>query len=395
VLNFDVLDWLLLFLLAAGVVSGFGQGGLVQAAGLVGAFGATALAVLLMPDLVPLLPPLDRLLRAIVLLFVLLGAFAVGEALGTAFAVGLVHRLGRGPLRAADRLAGAAIGGGQVVIAIWFLAPILAVGPSLPLASQIHDSSIVGALDSSLPPPGPVVGRLRTMLDPTGLPQVFGLFEPAPGPPVATPAPGAIAGVTGQTARSTVGVVGEACGLQLSGTGFAIAPGYVVTNAHVVAGERGTTDIQTASSDIPATVVLFDPELDVALLRAPGLTLPALRFSETSPSRGDEGAALGHPLGGALTTIPATVRAVFDATGYDIYGTGSVTRSVIELAADVEPGDSGGPFVGLDGLVDGVVFARSRTGSGTGYALSASSVAARVDPAVGRTRAESTGPCVP
>lgn len=393
--HLDLLDWLLLLLLAGGIVSGFGQGGIVQAAGLLGAFGATALAVLVLPDLVPLLPPLDRLVRAIVLLFILLGAFAVGEALATALAVGVVRRLGRGPLRAADRLAGAVVGGGQVLIAIWFLAPILAVGPSLPLASQIHDSSIVGALDRSLPPPGPVVGRLRTMLDPTGLPQVFGLFEPSPGPPVPTPAPGTVAGVAAQTARSTVGVVGEACGLQLSGTGFAIAPGYVVTNAHVVAGERGTTEVRTTASDIPATVVLFDPELDVAVLRVPGLDLPALHFAGSAPSRGTQGAALGHPLGGALATIPATVRAVFDASGYDIYGTGSVTRSVIELAATVEPGDSGGPFVALDGRVDGVVFARSRTSAGTGYALSAPEVAQRVDPAVGRTRAVSTGPCVP
>ena len=393
--HLDLLDWLLLLLLLGGIVSGFGQGGVVQAAGLLGAFGATALAVLALPDIVPLLPPLDRLVRAIVLLFVILAAFAVGEALGTALAIGLVRRLGRGPLRAADRLAGAVVGGGQVVIAIWFLAPILAVGPSLPLASQIHGSAIVAGLDQALPPPGPIVGRLRTMLDPTGLPQVFGLFEPSPGPPVPTPAPGAIAGIAARAARSTVGVVGQACGLELSGTGFAVARGYVLTNAHVVAGERGTTEVRTDAGVIPARVVLFDPELDIALLDVPGLDLPALHLDGGLPERGTEGAALGHPLGGALATIPATVRAVFEATGYDIYGTGSVTRNVVELAANVEPGDSGGPFVGLDGQVDGVVFARSRTDAGIGYALSTPAVAQRIAPAVGLTRAVSTGPCVP
>ena len=93
--------------------------------------------------------------------------------------------------------------------------------------------------------------------------------------------------------------------------------------------------------------------------------------------------------------IPAAVRDMFTATGFDIYGRSTVTRVVIELAANVEAGDSGGPFVASDGRVAGVVFARAQATPGVGYALEIGEVRTDVAGAIGRTAPAGTGSCAP
>src|SRR4051794_3272788 len=70
-----------------------------------------------------------------------------------------------------------------------------------------------------------------------------------------------------------------------------------------------------------------------------------------------------------MVVRPATVRARVDAIGRDIYGQGSAAREILALAAPVQQGDSGGPFVTGDGLVAGVVFAGDPADGATGYAL--------------------------
>ncbi len=395
-MKLEPLDLLLLLLVGVGALSGFRQGAVAQALELIGAGAGAVLAVAVLPEVAAALPTGDRLLRALLVLAFLLTALAAGQAVGGAIAVAILRRIGRGPLAAADRLVGIGVGAAQVILVIWFLAPILAVGPSQSLAQQIDRSAVVGAVRRTLPSPAPVLGRLRAFLDPVGLPQVFQFFEAPIGPPVPTPARGAVAALAQQAAPSTVAVVGDACGLRLTGTGFAIAPGYVVTNAHVVAGERDTTRVVATSGSVArGTVVFYDPAMDVALLRVSGLGLAPLPLATSDPATRTIGVALGHPGGGALMMIPAAVRDVFTATGFDIYGQASVTRVVIELAADVEAGDSGGPFVAADGRVAGMVFARAQTSAGIGYALDIGEVRRDVARAIGRTAAVSTGACAP
>ena len=166
--------------------------------------------------------------------------------------------------------------------------------------------------------------------------------------------------IAAAAARSTVRVTTRACDSQVNGTAFIVAPGYLVTNAHVVAG---ATTIRVATRDGTRTrsLVLFDPTLDLALLRVPSLQGPVLRFATGTPERGTLGAALGYAGGGPLVILPAAVTGSYAATGRDIYGEDRVTREILELRAEVEPGDSGGPLVLDDGTVGGLVFAESRT----------------------------------
>lgn len=91
---------------------------------------------------------------------------------------------------------------------------------------------------------------------------------------------------------------------------------------------------------------------------------------------------------------PAAVTGSYRATGFDIYGRTRVDRDILELRAPIERGDSGGPLVLRDGTVGGLVFAEARTDPDVGYALSPTSVAVRIAPALGRTSAVSTGSCL-
>ncbi|MGO9207442.1 MAG: MarP family serine protease [Candidatus Limnocylindrales bacterium] len=394
-MSLEPLDVLLLLLIAIGALSGFRQGAVVQTLGLIGAGLGAVAAVAVLPGVAAALPTLDRFLRALLVLGLLLLALAVGQAVGGATALAILRRLGRGPLESVDRLAGLAVGAAQVILAIWFLAPILATGPSPNLAQQIDRSRVVGLVRAELPSPAPVLGRVRAFLDPVGLPQVFQFLENPMGPSVATPTGASVSALGAHVAPSIVAVVGDACGLRLTGTGFSIAPGYIVTNAHVVAGERRTSVVAETGESVRARVVFYDPAMDVAVLYSPGLSLPALPLAQGDPATGTIGVTLEHPGGGALAVVPAAVRGVFSATGFDIYGRSTVTRVVIELAADVQAGDSGGPFVTVDDRVAGVVFARAETSSAVGYALDIGEVRSDLGPAIGEDVAVSTGACAP
>ena len=76
-----------------------------------------------------------------------------------------------------------------------------------------------------------------------------------------------------------------------------------------------------------------------------------------------------------MTVIPAVVTATFSADGPDIYGSGAVSRSIVEVRAGVRRGDSGGPLLTASGVVGGIVFGASRTDATVGYAIAADSVA--------------------
>jgi S1-C subfamily serine protease len=185
----------------------------------------------------------------------------------------------------------------------------------------------------------------------------------------------------------------RACDALVTGTGAVVADGYVVTNAHVVAG-ASTVRVEVPSGSGDADVVLFDPDLDVALLHAPGIHAPALRFAARDPRRGSVGAALGYAGGGPLAVLPAAVTGGYAAEGRDIYDGDLVRRDILELRAEVEPGDSGGPLVLQDGTIGGLVFAESRSDDSVGYALTPTSVAVRVAPGLGRTGAVDVGDCL-
>ena len=182
-----------------------------------------------------------------------------------------------------------------------------------------------------------------------------------------------------QAAAQTVKILGQApsCQAGLEGSGFAFAPGRVLTNAHVVAGVKSVQVVTEDGSAVDGEVVYFDPDMDLAVIDAPQLTVRPLKFSD-SAARGDSVAVIGYPENGGLEATPARIRDEVVAPGNDIYGEGTVVREVLSLRADVRPGNSGGPVVNKDGDVVGVVFAASLDQDDTGYAMTSRQVASAV-----------------
>ena len=390
----DPLDLAAVAIVALSFVLGLRSGFFSQLGGLVGAVAGGAVVLIALPYFSDQLQAMDPPLRALIVIAGFIFAIGLGEALGSAAGAAIRTRLGTGFLSSVDRLTGAFLGAAQGLLVIWLAGGILAAGPIPPVAAMAQTSIVVRGLTDALPPPTELVGGLGRLLDASGLPEVFAGLEPFPAAPVDTPTSDAARALTEEAAASTVKVVTQACGYQLSGTGFSIGPGYYLTNAHVVAGGDRESIMQDGGGSTRATVVLFDPELDVAVLWAAALPTPALHLATKDPTSGAQGAALGHPLGRGLTVIPAGVASRYPAVGRDIYGTGDVTRQILELTANVEKGDSGGPFILTDGSVGGVIFAEAKSDPNVGYALAPVEVAARVLPAVGRTKAVATGACV-
>ena len=147
-------------------------------------------------------------------------------------------------------------------------------------------------------------------------------------------------------------------------------------------------------------MALFDPRLDIAVLRVHGLTDAVLPVDTTVGGPGTTGVVLGYPGGGPLTPRKAGVAAAFKAVGLDIYGSSQTTREIYQLDAVVQPGNSGGPLVAsgdpgvADGTVIGVVFARSTSNPNVGYALAMPAVSADVAHAQAKNQTVSTGSCV-
>jgi uncharacterized membrane protein required for colicin V production len=389
------LDAITVILVVVALVLGWRSGALPQITGLLGALAGGVAAILALPALADPLSDLDPTLRPIVVLGGLVAAVAIGESVGAAIGRALALRLGNGLLNTADRAAGAGLGVVQALLIVWLTGNLLAVGPIPRLAEMAGDSTTVRTMTAVLPPPTELAVGLGRWLDSTGLPDVFVGFEPIPAPPVDPPTDPTARAIAAAAEASTLKVTAATCGFSTVGTGFVVAAGYVVTNAHVVAGAdaRGIR-VQSAGRTLDAVPVVFDPELDIAVLHVGGLGAVPLRFAPRDPDRGATGATLGYPGGGSLTVEPAAVTGRYPANGLDIYGRDRVTRQILELRAAVAHGDSGGPLILADGSVGGVVFAEAKTNPDVGYALSPTEVAVAVRPGLGRTAAVDTGACI-
>jgi S1-C subfamily serine protease len=390
----NLFDVVVLLLVIAAVLIGVSSGALPQVGGLLGAFGGAIVAITVLPSLLSVLEQVPADYRAIAVLGGLLLIVGVGEAIGSGIGRATAVRLRGGVLGTVDRLLGGFVGAAQAVLVVWLVGGLLAAGPMRTLAVQAQTSFIVRGLSAILPPPTEIAAELGNVLGDTGIPDLFVGLDPLPAPDIARPTDPAARAIAAAAIRSTFRISAATCQFTSSGSGFAVGRGYVVTNAHVVAG---ASTIRIRAQDGPsldAVPVLDDPELDIAVLWVPDLDVPALRFASSDPRRGATGATLGFPHGGALTIEPGAVSGAYSANGKDIYGAQRVTRTILELRSIVDQGDSGGPFVLADGSVGGVVFAEARTDENVGYALSPTKVATAVAPAIGRTGPVDTGACI-
>lgn len=332
----------------------------------------------------------DSQVKLLVAVGFLLGVSMITQALGLALG-GLVHKvlpIGMG-LRQGDRIAGGVLGGLGVMTMVWFLTPAL-VNTSGWAARESRQSALVRVIDDIMGRPPNTLNALKRLVGD----QQFDVFQSLkPNPDAGAPPPSGLApAVHARVVQSTVRVTGNACGRIQEGSGFAIGPDTIVTNAHVVAGE-GSTFVETPRNPVgrglKATVVMFDPNHDFAILKVPTLGEQPLPLGKIRP--GATGAVYGHPGGGPLRAAPAKVAQLVRAEGTDIYDRQKSIRNVFILASELHPGDSGGALVDQNGAVVGVAFAIAPDKPTTAYALADSELRAALAKPEAPT---STGPCL-
>jgi S1-C subfamily serine protease len=160
----------------------------------------------------------------------------------------------------------------------------------------------------------------------------------------------------------------------------------------VVAGIR-SPEVQVRSSQplLPARVVYFDPQVDVAVLYVPDLEAPALDFAKGTSSSGDDAIVAGFPEGGPYESSPARIQDAITARGDDIYGKSGVEREVYSFRGTVRHGNSGGPLLTPGGEVLGMVFASAT--DGMGFALTADQLAVPSARALRTDDRVATGSC--
>lgn len=390
----NLVDVVVILVAVLAALRGWRRGLLGQVFELGGGFLGLVAGVVLGPRIAAQFTDQPGLRAALISLLVVFICLSIGQTVG--FVVG--HRFGSAThaagLRSLDAGLGSAFGLIVWIVAFWLLGSMLTRGPSPELARALQSSTSLRVTHQILPEPPDVLAHLEQYLDTSGFPQVFAGL-PRTSDPVELPSQREARQAVQAAQASTVRVVVPACGGIQLGSGWVSAGDTVVTNAHVVAGGDEIRVQQRNGVEVSGRVVLFDPEIDVAVVRAQGLGAAPLQLQAEVQQRGTPGATLGFPghLGGEFRGKRAAVQASYQATGRDIYGRQLVNRQVYELRSPVRQGDSGGPFVLPNGQVAGVVFAASTTDRNTGYALTGAQVTGQVRRGATQDQPVDTGPC--
>jgi S1-C subfamily serine protease len=374
------LDWIVLAVIVFTALLGLWQGFTIGVLSALGMIAGALIGARLAPHLLP-----DGAESPYTPLVALAGAagFAIlFELLGSTAGAAVRRRLPEA-LRTVDSVGGLAFGALGGLVLVWLIA---AVALQLPgqedLRREVQRSAVLRKLNELVPPRSAL--RALARVDP--FPSITG-----PVPPVGPPDPSVLrAPGVRRAAPSVVRVLGTACGLGISGSGWVVSRGLVVTNAHVVAGERDTTIDSVNAPPLPAQAVAFDSKNDIAVLSVSGgLNAPPLEQAE--PREGQSAAIMGLPENQPLTVRPARLGRTVTVLSEDAYGRGPVTRKITSFRGEVRPGNSGGPLVDSRGRVVGTVFA-SRIQGSVGYAVPPDVV----DDALGDVTKEpvSTGDCV-
>ena len=373
-------DWIALLVVAVAALLGFRKGLVASALSLVGVVAGAYLGARIAPHLLPGgdNSPFTPLVG--------LGGAAIGavllEMVGTMAGSSLRGAMRVPPLRLLDSIGGLAVGSAAGLALVWIGGAVALHFPGQREGRRAVQQSLVLTELNRLVPPSRIMEAIERV-DP--FPAIRGPALPLQRPdPEVLRRPG-----IAEAAPSVVRVLGTACGLAVSGSGWVARPQLVVTSAHVVAGQRDTTIELGAGSGqrLRARAVVFDARNDIAVLRVRGLRARPLAMSDPQP--GENVAVLGYPENGPFTATAGVLGNTTAVIAEDAYGHGPVRRTVTSLRGNVRHGNSGGPAVNEAGEVEATIFA-ARVGSRGGYGVPSEIV----ERAIGRARGTvSTGAC--
>ncbi|WP_323959309.1 MarP family serine protease [Arthrobacter sp. JZ12] len=386
-----VLDIILLLVLFGYLVAGLKNGFLVTLGGIIGFAAGAVAAFFAIPLVSSWVPDNGWRLPAVIATALLL--VVLGQALGAGLGRALSSRTGSAPVRAIDRLLG---GVTNVLVAALVLA-MLAFSIStmgVPFLSQsIASSRVINSIDTMTPSPvRSWMAEIRSIAVADGIPTL--LEGVAPAAPVPVPDASVDTPELATASQSVLRIAGTAyqCGQNQTGSGFVVAPGKVVTNAHVVAGVNQPVVELPGAGAMPGRVVYFDTVKDIAVIAVDGLDRQPIALGEDLTA-GDTAAFAGYPAGGPFQIQPASVQGRSDVLVENIYGADPTATDVYTLAANVQQGNSGGPLLDMQGRVAGLIFAKSTSDVPVGYALTLAELRPAVEQADALTETVSAGQC--
>lgn len=434
------LDVLLIVALAMLLVQGHRRGLWVVLGNLVGLVGGATIAFYALPEVAEFVTAPQWRWAALIATLVLL--VAAGQYVGAAIGEAIRLRVNLPALRLVDRLLGALAAGLAGALVLWLVAFSIAASGSTAVTREVTRSQVITALDTVMPDsllawaassrsavadldvlpelelPAPVPETddgIRAAPAPAatpGLPSAASspsdtaTSAPPPtsaAPSAATTAPASSASTAAPStpaassaSAAVVRLTGTAaqCSQVQSGSGVAVAPDRVLTNAHVVLGVDAPTVTDRARGVHEARIVHLDTAHDLAVLAVDDADLPVMPVG-AELTGGASASVLGYPDGGPFASTPATVQAVGEVPLGDVLTGAASMVDVYTLAADIRHGYSGGPVVDAAGNLAGLVFARAPGSDAVGYALTADTIAPVVAAAPGMTATVPSGDCVP
>jgi S1-C subfamily serine protease len=391
----NLLDLALIVATVMFALSGFRQGFVTAALSFCGFFGGAVLGAQLADPVARRLAQ-DSSWRIAVAVAVVLALALLGQVLAVSVGNQLRQRLTWRPVQTVDSILGAVVSAVAVLLVFWMVATPLASAPFPRVASAVRDSQVIRGVNDVVPQRvRSLYSSLRDAVRSYDFPEVFGPLVPTRVRQVPAPDP-ALLRTPAVTAvhPSVVKITGlaESCARRVEGSGFVYAPDRIMTNAHVVAG-IDEPSVELGDERRRATVVLYDPDRDVAVLRVPDLGLRPLSFAPRPVDTRADAIVLGYPEDGPFFAGAARIRDRMEIRGPDIYNDRTVTREVYSIYGDVRSGNSGGPLIAPDGSVLGVIFAAAVDQQFTGFALTAAEVAEDARTGAGRTAEVATGDC--
>ena len=388
----NLLDWLLVVLVLAYALSGYWQGFVTGAFATIGLLAGGLLGVWLAPKALGDADP--SVWVSLGALFIVILAASLGQALLQYAGAKIRDRITWQPIRAVDAVGGAVLSAAAVLLVAWALGVAISGSRLGGVTPLVRGSAVLAKVDQALPNQASRLLRaFDNVVGASFFPRYLEPFAPErivkvdPGPKRLLKDPDVLgAGESVVKVRGT-----NRCGQGIEGSGFVYSTNRLMTNAHVVAGVSDP-ELTVGEGVLPARVVLYDPDLDIAVLSFDDPSLEPLAFDfEVTDKAGV--AILGYPEDGPFNVQTARVRAEQRLRSPNIYGTDTVIREVFSLRGNVRPGNSGGPIVTSRGDIAGLVFAASVTDRQTGYALTSDQLKESAAAGAANSSAVSTQGC--